>query len=108
MSANELSRALCQWPEKGINLYSDADSRLRHSDRVSLRLSARKFFLQSPVQYIMLDTTVHSEIDIQERELIRKVAAGERAAFKHCLTVILRVSITCFCDWSATAMMPRN
>jgi RNA polymerase sigma-70 factor (family 1) len=30
----------------------------------------------------MLDTTVHSQADIQERELIRKVAAGERTAFK--------------------------
>jgi RNA polymerase sigma-70 factor (ECF subfamily) len=30
----------------------------------------------------MLDTTVHSQADIQERELIRKIAAGERAAFK--------------------------
>ncbi|MCX6831853.1 MAG: RNA polymerase sigma factor [candidate division Zixibacteria bacterium] len=30
----------------------------------------------------MLDTTVHSDVNIQERELIRKVAAGERLAFK--------------------------
>ncbi len=30
----------------------------------------------------MLDTTVHSEVDIQERELIHKVAGGERLAFK--------------------------
>lgn len=30
----------------------------------------------------MLDTTVHGVTDIQEQELIRKVAAGERAAFK--------------------------
>jgi RNA polymerase sigma-70 factor (ECF subfamily) len=30
----------------------------------------------------MLDTTVHGVTDIQEQELIHKVAAGERAAFK--------------------------
>ncbi|TFH64687.1 MAG: RNA polymerase sigma factor [Candidatus Zixiibacteriota bacterium] len=30
----------------------------------------------------MLDATVHSELGIQESELIRKVAAGERLAFK--------------------------
>jgi RNA polymerase sigma-70 factor (ECF subfamily) len=30
----------------------------------------------------MLDTTVHSEADIHEQELIRKVATGDRAAFK--------------------------
>ena len=30
----------------------------------------------------MLDTTVHGVTDIQEQELIRKVAAGERAAFR--------------------------